>query len=91
MTSVVVQGHICECMWLKYIYTLINCVHDPVHHDLETTGLSYVYVQAEAVLEEFLKEREPEANSILCMDNKLTENEKQFNSKFILGFLKHRM
>uniref|UniRef100_A0A671K3V6 Guanylate binding protein 1 n=1 Tax=Sinocyclocheilus anshuiensis TaxID=1608454 RepID=A0A671K3V6_9TELE len=34
-------------------------------------------VRAEAVLEEFLKEREPEANSILCMDNKLTENEKQ--------------
>ncbi|XP_073705468.1 guanylate-binding protein 3-like [Garra rufa] len=34
-------------------------------------------VRAEAVLEEFLKERKPEANSILCMDNKLTENEKQ--------------
>uniref|UniRef100_A0A671L2B7 Guanylate-binding protein 1-like n=1 Tax=Sinocyclocheilus anshuiensis TaxID=1608454 RepID=A0A671L2B7_9TELE len=41
-------------------------------------------IRAEAVLEEFLKEREPEANSILCMDNKLTENEKQMNSKFIL-------
>uniref|UniRef100_A0A673INL4 Guanylate binding protein 1 n=1 Tax=Sinocyclocheilus rhinocerous TaxID=307959 RepID=A0A673INL4_9TELE len=37
-------------------------------------------IRAEAVLEEFLKEREPEANSILCMDNKLTENEKQMNS-----------
>uniref|UniRef100_A0A8C2DSX2 Guanylate binding protein 1 n=1 Tax=Cyprinus carpio TaxID=7962 RepID=A0A8C2DSX2_CYPCA len=48
-------------------------------------------IRAEAVLEEFLKEREPEANSILCMDNKLTENEKQINSKFILGFLKYRM
>uniref|UniRef100_A0A8C1JTX5 Guanylate-binding protein 1-like n=1 Tax=Cyprinus carpio TaxID=7962 RepID=A0A8C1JTX5_CYPCA len=34
-----------------------------------------------AVLEEFLKEREPEANSILCMDNKLTENEKQINKE----------
>lgn len=54
--------------------------------DLRTTGLRYVYVQAEAVLEEFLKEREPEANSILCMDNKLTEKEKQIKSKFILGF-----
>uniref|UniRef100_A0A672T9F3 Guanylate-binding protein 1-like n=1 Tax=Sinocyclocheilus grahami TaxID=75366 RepID=A0A672T9F3_SINGR len=38
-------------------------------------------VRAEAVLEEFLKEREPEANSILCMDNKLTENEKQMKKK----------
>ncbi|KAI2667800.1 Guanylate-binding protein 1 [Labeo rohita] len=34
-------------------------------------------VRAEAVLEEFLKEREPEAKGILCMDNKLTESEKQ--------------
>uniref|UniRef100_A0A8C1V7X4 Guanylate binding protein 1 n=1 Tax=Cyprinus carpio TaxID=7962 RepID=A0A8C1V7X4_CYPCA len=38
-------------------------------------------IRAEAVLEEFLKEREPEANSILCMDNKLTENEKQINKE----------
>uniref|UniRef100_A0A673INK8 Guanylate binding protein 1 n=1 Tax=Sinocyclocheilus rhinocerous TaxID=307959 RepID=A0A673INK8_9TELE len=38
-------------------------------------------IRAEAVLEEFLKEREPEANSILCMDNKLTENEKQMNKE----------
>ncbi|XP_016132610.1 guanylate-binding protein 1-like [Sinocyclocheilus grahami] len=38
-------------------------------------------VRAEAVLEEFLKEREPEANSILCMDNKLTENEKQMKKE----------
>ncbi|XP_059419254.1 guanylate-binding protein 1-like isoform X1 [Carassius carassius] len=38
-------------------------------------------VRAEAVLEEFLKEREPEANSILCMDNKLTENEKQMKKQ----------
>uniref|UniRef100_A0A8C2J7J6 Guanylate-binding protein 1-like n=1 Tax=Cyprinus carpio TaxID=7962 RepID=A0A8C2J7J6_CYPCA len=38
-------------------------------------------VRAEAVLEEFLKEREPEANSILCMDNKLTEKEKQIKKE----------
>uniref|UniRef100_A0A673LNH1 Guanylate-binding protein 1-like n=1 Tax=Sinocyclocheilus rhinocerous TaxID=307959 RepID=A0A673LNH1_9TELE len=38
-------------------------------------------VRAEAVLEEFLKERKPEANSILCMDNKLTENEKQMKKE----------
>ncbi|XP_026061117.1 guanylate-binding protein 1-like [Carassius auratus] len=38
-------------------------------------------IRAEAVLEEFLKEREPEANSILCMDNKLTEKEKQMNKE----------
>ncbi|KAL1280782.1 hypothetical protein QQF64_015382 [Cirrhinus molitorella] len=38
-------------------------------------------VRAEAVLEEFLTEREPEANSILCMDNKLTENEIQIKKE----------
>lgn len=41
----------------------------------------YVYVQAEAVLNKFLNERGPEANSILYTDTKLTENDRKIQGK----------
>lgn len=41
----------------------------------------YVYVQAEAVLNEFLNERGAEANSILHTDTKLTENDRKMQGR----------
>lgn len=67
------------------IYSIIPETHPtgfrlPSTND-KTCSLSGCFLQAEEILEQFLREKSLEKNSILQADKKLTENEKKIHGK----------